>query len=73
MPETRLCASGAGDLVLTHDALASRSPDRVEGNPILADRELVHDLKDARPTLKPNELTDPESVYHVSPRRSVEA
>ena len=54
--------------MLTHDALASRSPDRIEGNPALADDELVHNLEDARPTFEPNELADPESVCHVSPR-----
>ena len=68
MPEIRLCASGAGDLVLTHDALASCSPDRIEGNPVLADDELVHDLEDARPAFETDELADPESVCHVSPR-----
>ncbi len=54
--------------MLTHDALASRSPDRIEGNPALADDELVHDLEDAQPAFEPNELADPESVCHVSPR-----
>ena len=54
--------------MLTHDSLASRSPDRIEENPALADDELMHDLEDARPTFEPNELADPESVCHVSPR-----
>jgi hypothetical protein len=53
--------------VLTHNALASGSPDRIEGDPTLAD-ELMHDLEDARPAFEPDELTDPESVCHVSPR-----
>jgi hypothetical protein len=55
--------------VLTHDALASRSPDRIEENPALADDELVHDLEDARPAFETDELTDPESVCQVSPAR----
>jgi hypothetical protein len=54
--------------VLTHDALASCSLDRIERDPVLADDELVHDLEDARPTFEPDELTDTESVCHVSPR-----
>jgi hypothetical protein len=55
--------------VLTHDALASRSPDRIESNPALTDGELMHDLEDARPTFEPDELTDPESMCQVSPAR----
>jgi hypothetical protein len=55
--------------VLTHNALASCSPDRIEGNPALADDELVHDLEDARPAFETDELTDPESVCQVSPAR----
>jgi hypothetical protein len=73
LPKIRFCASGTEDLVLTHNALASRSPDRVEGNPILTNRELVHDLEDARPTFQPDELTNPKSVCHLSPRHFVEA
>ena len=55
--------------MLTHNALASCSPNRIEGNPALADDELVHDLEDARPAFETDELTDPESVCQVSPAR----
>jgi hypothetical protein len=58
--------------MLIHDALPARSPDRIERNSTVADSKVMHDLEDARPTFEPDELTNPESVCHVSPQ-SVEA